>query len=221
MFEHAKPQFCRLCYGYTKSTDKQIVLDEYHSNNVKLIFQEYFNGSSLAAIAETLHQRNVLSPTGKDRWARAAIDNLLSNIKYVPHIISPQVFLQVQNEKIRRSNQELEEDDMQRKATRYHSLNGLSGLLVCAECGANYRRITRNSGEAVWRCANRVEHGKTVCHHSPTIPESEVIPLICKALGLVDFDPEVVHENLEQILVYADGTLDIQLKQQQNMSLTL
>jgi hypothetical protein len=31
-----------------------------------------------------------------------------------------------------------------------------SGLLICAECGANYRRITRDSGEVVWRCANRV-----------------------------------------------------------------
>nr|WP_279287533.1 zinc ribbon domain-containing protein [Flintibacter hominis] len=38
----------------------------------------------------------------------------------------------------------------------------MSGLLVCAECGHNYRRITRPSGEIVWRCASRVEHGKKV-----------------------------------------------------------
>lgn len=44
-----------------------------------------------------------------------------------------------------------------RKATRNNSQNVLSGLLVCSDCGVNYRRITRASGEVVWRRADKVE----------------------------------------------------------------
>lgn len=50
----------------------------------------------------------------------------------------------------------------------------LSGLLICSECGSPYRRITRNTKdgeEIVWRCANRVEHWKEICQHSPTISD--------------------------------------------------
>ncbi len=54
---------------------------------------------------------------------------------------------------------------------------------------------------------------KTVCHHPPTILEPELISFICKTLSLADFDPETVHEKLDQILVYSKGSLDVQFKQ--------
>lgn len=219
--EYSKPQFCRLCYGYTKDADNQIVVNKPQADVVRTLYQEYVKGASLAALVELLVRRNILSLTGKQRWTRAAIDNLLSNIKYVPHIISPQIFLQTQNEKARRSNQEIGEDCMKRKATRYHSLNGLSGLLVCAECGANYRRITRSLGEIVWRCANRVEHGKEICRSSPSIPESSVIELLREECDLSNLDSQTIREKVDHVLVRTDGKLELQINQTQNMSLTL
>ena len=42
----------------------------------------------------------------------------------------------------------------------------LGGLLVCGECGSPYRRVTympRGNKRYVWRCINRLEHGKKVC----------------------------------------------------------
>ena len=68
----------------------------------------------------------------------------LSNQRYIGSIISFDEFFMVQGEKDKRSN--LNQDTNQRKATRYNSQSVLSGLLICGECGRNYRRITRPSG---------------------------------------------------------------------------
>ncbi|MHB8170211.1 MAG: recombinase zinc ribbon domain-containing protein, partial [Thermincolia bacterium] len=98
------------------------------------------------------------------------------------------------------SNQELNNDgSTQRKATRYNSKNVLSGLLVCTECGANYRRITRASGEVVWCCANRVE--RRSCTQSPSIAENNIIQLVCNELGMDTFDSEHVRDLLDQIII--------------------
>ena len=87
--------------------------------------------------------------------------------KYIGYIVSFDNFFLVQGEKSRRSN--IDENTNKRKTSRYNSQSVLSGLLVCTECNHNYRRITRLSGEVVWHCASRVEHGKKFCKHSPSI----------------------------------------------------
>lgn len=213
--------FGRICYGYTKGADGQVFIDEQKAEIISIIFERYLYGYSLAKIVEALQEQQIPSPMGKTQWTRAAIDKLLSNIKYVPHIISPELFIKVQNEKIIRSNQELGEHGMQRKVTRYNSQNVLSGLLICAECGANYRRITKNSGEIVWRCANRVEHGKEICQHSPTVTETAVTSSICNTLNLPEINPQTVKELLDVISVNSDGTMTMQFRQGQSLSLSL
>jgi len=86
-------------------------------------------------------------------------------------IISQAEFDKVQQEKKQRTNISYTGQGKQvRSRTRYSS-DPISGLLVCGECGSSYRRITRNTSEEkeiVWRCANRVEHGKKYCKSSPT-----------------------------------------------------
>ncbi len=211
-----------LPYAFEKLPDGMVRLNAAQAAVVQKIYQRYVDGASLGVIATELEANQITAPSGNLKWSRSVIDKILSNGKYVPYAIPMELFVAVQFEKNSRSNTQVNsEGSLQRKATRYNSQNVLSGLLVCAECGANYRRITRGLGEVVWRCANRVEYGKEICHHSPTILESEVISLICETLGLKEFEPETVHEKLEQILVYTSGALDIQLKQEQNMSFTL
>ena len=106
----------------------------------------------------------------------------------------------------------IDEDTHQRKATRYNSQSVLSGLLVCAECGRNYRRITRPSGEIVWRCASRVEHGKKFCQHSPSIPEDRIKEVLCEKLGLSTFDGDEIKNKVDVMLVQSDGNLQIELQ---------
>ncbi len=91
---------------------------------------------------------------------------------------------------------------------------GESGLLICGECGCNYRRITRSSGEIVWRCANRVEHGKLYCQESPTISEQKVKDELCDALKLADYDEAMIKDHIEHVVVGRDGSLEIEIRQQ-------
>lgn len=161
----------RLPYGFYYDGDEHVAIDNEKTNVVKMIYRQYLSGTSLGGIADFLYQQGIPSPTGKERWTQPVISDLLSNKKYIGTMVSFDEYFMVQGEKGNRSN--IDEDTKQRKATRYSSQSVLSGLLICAECEHNYRRITRPSGEVVWRCANRVEHGKKFCKHSPTIPKKQ------------------------------------------------
>ena len=135
-------------YGFIQKPNG-IFVEPQQAKVVQQIYQRYLEGDSLEGIADFLFQEGILSPQGKERWTRPVINSLLSNQKYLGYIISFDDFFIVQGEKGKRSN--VDEYTGKRKAARYSSQNILSGLLVCAECGANYRRITRPSGEIVWR----------------------------------------------------------------------
>lgn len=199
-----------LPYGFMSASDSRIIVDPEKANIVKTIYQQYLSGMSLGGIADFLFEHGILSPKGKERWTQPVLSNLLSNQKYIGYIISFDDFFLVQGEKSNRSN--IDEDTNQRKVTRYNSQSVLSGLLVCAECNHNYRRITRPSGEIVWRCASRVEHGKKFCKHSPSIPEEKIKKVICKRLSLSIFDENQVKDQVDTIWVHSDGTLQTTLQ---------
>jgi len=139
------------------------------------------------------------------------INDLLSNQCYIGSVISFDEFFLTQGEKGKRSN--IDEDTNQRRATRYSSQSVLSGLLICEECGRNYRRITRPSGEVVWRCANRVEHGKRFCKHSPSIPEQQVKDTVRAKLGLTTYDEQEVKKHIDFISIQSDGALKVEMQQ--------
>lgn len=199
-----------LPYGFMQTPDSRIIVDPEKANIVRTIYQQYLSGMSLGRISDLLFEQQVPSPKGKNRWTQPVLSNILSNQKYISHIISFDDFFLTQGEKGRRSN--IDEDTNKRKVTRYNSQSVLSGLLVCAECNHNYRRITRPSGEIVWRCANRVEHGKKFCKHSPSIAEEQVKKLICEMLDTSIFDEQQIKDQVDTILIHSDGSLQVELQ---------
>ena len=199
-------------YGFIQKPNG-IFVEPQQAKVVQQIYQRYLEGYSLKGIADFLFQQSIPSPQGKERWTRPVINNILSNQKYIRYIISFDDFFMVQGEKGKRSNRD--EDTGKRKAARYSSQNVLSGLLVCAECGANYRRITRPSGEIVWRCANRVEYGKRICKHSPSISEVSIKEDICRRLEMGGYDEWKVAETIDTIFIQEDGLLEIECKKQE------
>lgn len=203
-------------YGFVKKQDG-IFVEPHRAEVVKAIFQRYLNGDSLGGIANFLFEQGVHSPTGQEKWTRTSISKHLSNSKYIGYIISFEDYFAVQVEKGNRSN--IDEDTNQRKATRYSSQNVLSGLLACVECGANYRRITRPSGEAVWRCANKVEHGKKICKNAPTISEEIIKNYLYTTLKIAEWNEESINNSIERILIQSNGGLDIQYKHQMRYNL--
>ncbi|MEG1205889.1 MAG: recombinase family protein [Oscillospiraceae bacterium] len=197
-------------FGFIKTPNGNIYVEPHQAAIVKQIYQRYLQGESLGGIADFLFKENIVSPTGQEEWTRPTISKLLSNSKYIGYIINFEDYFAVQVQKGNRSN--IDEDRNKRTATRYCSQNVLSGLLVCAECGANYRRITKTSGEIVWRCANKVEHGKKICKDAPTVSDDTVKATICEMLNIENFNEEQVTAIIESILVQRDSDFKVEFK---------
>ena len=200
-----------LPYGFEKMPDGMVRMNALQIEVVQRIYQRYVDSASLGVIAAELEADQVVTPSGNSKWSRSVIDKILSNGKYVPYTIPMELFIAAQFEKDSRTNIQTNNDgSTQRKTTRYSSQNVLSGLLVCAECGSNYRRITRPSGEVVWRCADRVEKGKqSLCKHSPSITDIAAKDLVCKELGLAEFDEQAIRQDILQILI--ESTSEVSL----------
>lgn len=192
-------------YGFETAPNGLLQVIPKQATVVQEIYRQYLSGKSLEGIADFLFEKGIPSPSGKERWGRSVLDAMLSNSKYLGGIVSFDDYFAVQVEKGNRSN--INEDSNERKATQYYSKDVLSGLLVCEECGAVYWRITRPSGEVVWRCSNKVKHGKRVCQHAPSILEDDLKRAICTILNIPEFDPQVVKQNLECIRISSNGSI--------------
>ena len=109
----------RIPYGYQIENNEFIICQE-KAEVVRTLFNYYLSGSSLGKVVDMLSEKRILSPTGKERWTRAAIDKLLSNAKYIP-IVGTEAYMNVQFEKEHRCNIDYEKAGTPRKATRYQS----------------------------------------------------------------------------------------------------
>lgn len=109
----------RIPYGYQLGSNGFIICQE-KAEVVHMIFDYYLSGASLGKVADMLSEKRITSPTGKERWTRAAIDKLLSNAKYIP-IVGTEIYMDVQFEKGRRCNIDYDKAGNPRKATRYQS----------------------------------------------------------------------------------------------------
>lgn len=93
--------------------------------------------------------------------------------------------------------------------------------MICEECGSPYRRITRSGGEVLWRCANRVEHGKAYCKASVTVTDTAMKEFLCRELDIPVFDEQTVRNSVEFITVRHDGSFNITLKQELVLSMIM
>lgn len=123
-------------------------------------------------------------------------------------IIPRDLYMQVQEEMIRRANLHSGQD---RKKRVYSSKYALSSIVYCSKCGDIYRRIAwnnRGKHSIVWRCCTRVEHGPGACD-ADTIQESELQNLTVRAINLALGKKETMNEtlqkNVEAVLTGADG----------------
>lgn len=77
----------RKCYGYTLSPNGELEINPDEATVVRWIFERYLSGGSLGRIAAGLEKQGILSPTGRPKWNREAIDKLLSNEKYTGRVM--------------------------------------------------------------------------------------------------------------------------------------
>lgn len=77
----------RKCYGYYQDKEGNLCIQPEQAKTVQLVFDLYLSGYSLLAIIRELFNRGIPSPTGKDRWTKAAIVIVLENEKYTGSVM--------------------------------------------------------------------------------------------------------------------------------------
>ena len=124
-------------------------------------------------------------------------------------IIPRDLYMQVQEEMIRRANLH---SGANRKKRVYSSKYALSSIVYCSRCGKIYRRIAwnnRGKHSTVWRCCTRVKHGPTACD-APTIQEPDLQTAVVKAINLTLGNREnmmsTLQENIEAVIRQEDET---------------
>ena len=77
----------RKCYGYDIGAGSELVVNPDEAAAVRWIFERYLNSDSLGKIAAGLEAQGILSPTGRAKWNREAINKLISNEKYTGRVL--------------------------------------------------------------------------------------------------------------------------------------
>lgn len=122
-------------------------------------------------------------------------------------IIPRDLYMQVQEEMLRRANMHSGE---KMKKRVYSSKYALSSIVYCSKCGDIYRRIAwnnRGKHSIVWRCVNRVEHGPDCCN-ARTVKEEElqnaVVKAINQSIGDRDEMFDILEENIKMVFALED-----------------
>lgn len=122
-------------------------------------------------------------------------------------IIPRDLYMQVQEEMLRRANMHSGE---KMKKRVYSSKYALSSIVYCSKCGDIYRRIAwnnRGKHSIVWRCVNRVEHGPDCCN-ARTVREEELQNAVVKAINQTIGDRDemfdILEENIKIVLALED-----------------
>ena len=83
----------KVCYGYKKDESGRLIIDEIAAETVKNIFSLYLDGNSLRKIADKLHERGIVTPTGKENWTPLTIRKILTNEKYTGDVILQKTYI--------------------------------------------------------------------------------------------------------------------------------
>lgn len=132
-----------------------------------------------------------------------------------PAIIDRGTFQKVQEELARRSSLKKTSSKAKTQLGKYCGKYVLSELLVCGECGSPYRRVIwtqKGVKRVVWRCQNRLEHGRKICKHSPTLDEGDIHDAVISAMNEL-FQTQVarnaVKASISAVLAGEEQTLSL------------
>ena len=104
-------------------------------------------------------------------------------------IIPKELFYRVQEELARRAS--MNKSAVTRKKnqkSKFSSEYALTGLLLCGDCGQEYRRVTwsRNGKKKiVWRCSNRLTNGTKNCKKSEALEEGALNRAVMEAINRI------------------------------------
>lgn len=138
-------------------------------------------------------------------------------------IISKELYYLVQQEMKRRTclKKKSMSGGVEELEGRYSGKFELSKILICGECGSEYRRQIRKKSEkekAVWRCENRLRNGIRYCRHSPTLEEELLHGIILKAINRM---ADQIHIEVSEVKESFDIRLEKKAKHTQEKNSNL
>lgn len=230
-FENGELVNLRFLYGYT--INKAVVtINPAEAEVVREIFKRYIEGESITAIANDLNKRGVPGALGGE-WCVKSIRRIVTNEKYMGDALLQKTFISNHLDKTKvKNNGELpmyyakgthedivdEEtfllakaraEQMESEAKPKPSATLFAGVIRCAKCSKNYRRVTAN-GNHFFNCSTYIKKGKSVCHTSK-IPEKEIYRLTCEVLGVENLDRDTLIGKITEITAEDNNTLTFHL----------
>lgn len=104
-------------------------------------------------------------------------------------IIPKELFYRVQEEIMRRASMcKAAVTRKKNQRSKYSSTYALTGIVLCGDCGWEYRRVTwskKGKKKVVWRCTNRLENGTKHCKNSPSIEETALHNAVMAAINQI------------------------------------
>ena len=101
-------QQTRVAFGYFREGKHSIILHEGQAAAVKLIFEYYSEGRSIALIKETFESIGIPSPLNNKKWNKQAIANILSN----PHYLGDEVYPTIISKELFEAAQRMKQDNI-------------------------------------------------------------------------------------------------------------
>lgn len=224
-FSEGKPWDATIL-GY-RIGDEGYVVEEGEAAIVRRIYEMYLSGKGMQAIVNTLNAEGIQTRFNRS-WHISTIHHILTNPTYTGNLILQKTFRQDHlTKKTLKNEGQLQKfviteahtpiisqetfDRVQAiRQSRAAKLNPaeknytarypFSGLIVCACCGAHYRRKVTHTGP-VWICATYNKVGRKGCH-SKAIPETVLQTLLPSVEGV----GQIRAENGNRVVIkYRDG----------------
>ena len=84
----------RIAFGYNRNCKNEIVIHPGQAAAVKLIFDYYLEGCSMAKIKDNLEGMRIPSPLNGEKWSKQTLANILSN----PHYLGDELYPTIESE---------------------------------------------------------------------------------------------------------------------------
>lgn len=185
--------------GYEKGENGSLRVVPEQAAIVRVIYKLFLEGKTTQGIANYLMDRNILSPTGKQKWQASTVGSILRNEKYKGDAVLqktfcvdfltkkmkknegevPQYIVEGAHEAIIRPEQfdAVQQEIARRKELgRGYSDTAFHSKLICGDCGSYYgRKVWHSTDEyrsIIYQCNSKFKN-KVRCK-TPKLTEEEI-----------------------------------------------
>ena len=234
-FQQGIPNGQMRIFGY-EWRDDQLTIIPGEADIIRWMYQEYMKGGSRIEIGRVLNEKGIYTRQGK-LWVDSNVKVVLTNITYTGNLLFqkeytvdpiskqkrknrgelPQFFVEdtheaiIPMEEFQRVQAEFKRRrDLGPLGNKSLKLTAFSTKITCCICGKHYRRSGKRNtaGELyyIWTCQTKNIKGIIACN-SKDIPEKVLQVAAADVLGLAVFDDASFGEQVEEILMVSDDTL--------------